>query len=305
MIKTKKRHWFRVALGWEHSVIPVIFPRVLLCAAFAVIVSVCHHFGLKVSLPFTDSLIPDVVLGLLLVFRTNTAHERFWEGRKLWGGLVNVVRNLARQIWVAVIEKESVDREQKIAILRLLVAFAVATKLHLRGEQVNSELEELMSPSRYDKLKTMNNPPLEIAFWIADYIQEQYYRHRINIYQLSDLHKLLDTMVDILGGCERILKTPMPLGYAIHLKQLLLIYCLYLPFPIVKDLQWWTGPVVGLISFTVLGVEEIGSEIEEPFGHDPNDLPLDAICNTMRRNIEDLIALAPKVHSQYGSDKLA
>jgi putative membrane protein len=116
----------------------------------------------------------------------------------------------------------------------------------------------------------------------------------LNIYQLSDMHKLLDLLVDMLGGCERILRTPMPIAYAIHLKQLLLLYCLSLPFQMVSSIQWWTGPVVALISFTLFGIEEIGIEIENPFGHDPNDLPLDAICATIQRNIEDLITLAPQ-----------
>jgi putative membrane protein len=88
----------------------------------------------------------------------------------------------------------------------------------------------------------------------------------------------------------------MPLAYAIHLKQLLLIYCLLLPFQLVSNLGWWTGVIVALISFTLFGIEEIGIEIEDPFGHDKNDLPLDAICSTMLRNIEDLITLTPSIH---------
>lgn len=177
--------------------------------------------------------------------------------------------------------------------MRLLVAFAVATKLHLRSEPVNRELEELMSPSQYFKLKTMNNPPLEVAFWIGDYLQQQYNRRYLNTYQVTAMQDLLNSMVDCLGGCERILKTPIPLAYVVHLKQLLLIYCLLLPFQLVNEVGWWTGAVVALISFTLLGIEEIGIEIENPFGYDPNDLPLDAICSTMLRNIEDLITLTP------------
>jgi putative membrane protein len=206
--------------------------------------------------------------------------------------MVNNIRNLARSIWVAVIEKAPEDRAEKAAVLKLLVAFAVATKLHLRSEHPNEELQELISPYRYFQIKNLNNPPLEIAFWIADYLQEQYESDRLNLYQLNSLNSLLNSMVDALGGCERILKTPIPLAYAIHLKQLLLIYCLLLPFQLVSNLSWLTGPVVGLISFTLFGIEEIGIEIENPFGHDRNDLPLDAICNNLKRNTEDLIALS-------------
>jgi putative membrane protein len=294
-MNTKRRHWFRVALQYKNSVVPAVLNRVLLCGVFGFFVSVLHQLGLSVSWPILGSLIPNIVLGLLLVFRTNTAYDRFWEGRKNWGNLVNTVRNLARQIWVAVKEIEPGDREKKIATIRLLVAFSVATKLHLRGEPVNQELEHLLSSERYFKLKSMNNPPLKVAFWIGDYLQEQYELKCISNYQLTALHRLLDSMVDSLGSCERILKTPMPLAYSIHLKQLLLIYCLSLPFQMVNDFLWFTGPIVALISFTLFGIEEIGSEIENPFGYDANDLPLDSICATMLRNIEDLISLEPSV----------
>lgn len=289
----KRRSWFRFALQIRGSVIPAILGRTLLCGAFGAVVSILHYFGLPVSLPVLAGVIPNIVLGLMLVFRTNTAYERFWEGRKQWGGLNNAIRNLARHIWVVVIEKDQQDRAEKIAALHLLVAFAVATKLHLRRESVNEELQPLLSSPRYSKLKTMNNPPLEIAFWLQDYLQQQYYLRRINEYQLASMQDLLNSMVDTLGGCERILKTPIPLAYAIHLKQLLLIYCLTLPFQFVSQLGWWTAPMVGLMSFTLFGIEEIGIEIENPFGRDPNDLPLDQICETMKRNIDDLTTLEP------------
>jgi putative membrane protein len=297
----EKRRWLQMALQLKGSVIPSVFPRTLLCGFFGVFISLLAHFGLPVAQPIFANVIPSIVLGLLLVFRTNTAYERFWEGRKCWGSLVNTVRNLARQIWIGVGEESPQDRTDKIAALRLLVAFAVTTKLHLRQESLNGEVESLMQRSQYLKLQEMNHPPLEVAFWIGDYLQDQFSRDRLNAYQLANLHRLLDEMVNALGGCERILKTPMPMAYAIHLKQLLLIYCLLLPFPLVAEIGWFTGPMVALVSFTLFGIEEIGIEIENPFGRDPNDLPLDAICSTMLRNIEDLITLAPSTRS-YSED---
>jgi putative membrane protein len=271
----------------------------MLCGLFGVVVSGLYQAGVPVSLPVLASLIPNIVLGLMLVFRTNTAYERFWEGRKLWGTLVNTVRNLARQIWVVVDERTEGDRQQKRETLKLLVAFAVATKLHLRGEPVNPELQQLLSQLRYTTITTMHNPPLEIATWIGDYLQQQYHRDRINPYQLNTLHQMVNQMVDVLGGCERILKTPIPLAYAVHLKQLLLLYCLTLPFQLVAEVQWWTGPIVVLISFTLFGIEAIGIEIENPFGHDANDLPLDAICQTMGLNLEDLMTLNPTAAQRW------
>ncbi len=296
-MRTKKLHWFKTALQVKGSVIPAIYQRVLVCGLFGVFISILYHFKLPVFHPTMGTVIPSIVLGLLLVFRTNTAYERFWEGRKYWGSLVNDIRNLSRQIWVAIVELEPQDRKHKIVALRLLVAFAVATKLHLRGEPINNDLEKLIPANWCLKLKDMNNPPLEVALLIADYLQQQYERDCLNAYQLTAMQNVVNKMVDTLGGCERILKTPMPLAYAIHLKQLLLIYCLLLPFQLVAHVTWWTGAIVALISFTFFGIEQIGVEIENPFGHDANDLPLDAICNTMLRNIEDLITLSPSMKS--------
>jgi putative membrane protein len=292
----KRLPWFESALQIKGSVIAAIYKRVLLCGAFGVLISILYHLKIPVSQPILGTVIPSIVLGLLLVFRTNTAYERFWEGRKCWGAIVNTIRNLARQMWVSIDEKEPEDKDHKIEALNLLVAFGIATKLHLRSEPINSDLEALMPDSKYITLKIINNPPLEIAFWISDYLQHQYNRNCINSYQLTSMQELLNILVDNLGSCERILRTPMPLAYAIHLKQLLLLYCFLLPFQIVQSLDWWTGLISALVSFTLLGIEAIGLEIENPFGYDENDLPLDAICTTMKRNIDDLISLTPTVY---------
>lgn len=294
--------WLLLAFRYRGSVVPSILTPVLWCGIFGTFVSILYYLKFPVSHTVLGGVVPSLVLGLLLVFRTNTAYERFWEGRKLWGTLVNNNRNIARQIWVVIAEPKPDDKDKKKAALYLVVAFAVATKLHLRGEPVNSELEELMSPSRYFKLKDVNNPPLRIAFWIGDYLQQQHHRNCLDSFQLNAMQELLNSMVDVLGACERILKTPIPLAYAIHLKQLLLLNCLLLPFQLVKDLQWWTGPVVALISFTLLGIEEIALEIENPFGHDLNDLPLDTICATMRRNMDDLMMVTPCSHYYRNAD---
>jgi putative membrane protein len=290
----KQRTWFLLTLQLRGSVVPAVLPRTLICAGFAAIVLGLHQRGHLVGFSSTASVILNIVLGLLLVFRTNTAYERFWEGRRLWGTLINTVRNLARQIWAIVLEKDPQDRAAKENALYLLLAFAIATKLHLRQDPVNEELAVILPPSRYAKLTQMNNPPLEIAFWIEDYLQHQYHRQCIHVYQLTQMQQLLSNMVDCLGSCERILKTPIPLAYAIHLKQLLLIYCLILPFQFVNDLNGWSVLLVTIISFALLGIEEIGIEIENPFGRDPNDLKLDAFCETMQRNIDDLISMQPE-----------
>ncbi len=190
--------------------IPAVIPRVLLCAVFSWGILLLYARGWPLSSPILGSLVPSLVLGLLLVFRTNTSYERFWEGRKLWGNVVNLTRNLARQMWVAIETPQPGDLEAKDEAVRLLPAFAIAMKLHLRGELPNADLASLLSADQFAKLRQMNDPPLEIAFWVADYLQTQQTRGTLNIYQLTYCLETLDDLVDALGGCERILKTLIP-----------------------------------------------------------------------------------------------
>jgi putative membrane protein len=297
-IKPRKRNrdWFKFALQLKGSVILSVYKHVIVLGLFGLFISILYYLKIPVSQPILGSVVPSIVLGLLLVFRTNTAYDRFWEGRRLWGNLVNDSRTLAWQIGVIINDFEPEERIAKQAAMRLIPILLVAIKSHLRSETENSELEALMSASQsrsqYLQLKTINNKPLQITKWIADYIQQQHQKgiDFLHYSHVPILQANLKSMIDALGGCERILKTPLPLAYVIHLKQLVLIYCILLPFQLVQDLGWWTGLFVGLISFTLLGIEEIGIEIENPFGYDANDLPLDAICNTAKQDIEELIA---------------
>ena len=297
----ERLHWSQVIFRIQRSVIQAVLPWALLCGGYAFVVSIIDYFHYEYikTVIHDTKVLPNVILSfnvllsLLLVLRTNAANERFWEGRKLWGTLVNTVRNLARGIWIVIEHQGEQGRLEKEEALRSVVAFAVAMKLHLRHERVNEELMPLMSSFKYFQLKDASHAPLQISLWLADYMQYQYNCSRLNVYQLSDLHRLLDGLVDILGGCERILKTPMPLIYTLFLKVLLTFYFLLLPWELVSGLTWWTAPVMTVIALMLLSIDEIGAELEQPFGHDPNDLPLDAICNTMLRNVEDLIATAP------------
>lgn len=296
-MKVERDNWLKVATQIRGSVIPAVRIRVFWCGMFGFFISVLYFYNLPVSHPILGTLIPSIVLGLLLVFRTNTAYDRFWEGRRLWGIMNNNVRNLSRQIWVGVATASPEAQAQKVVVMRLLIAFTIATKLHLRDEPINEELRELLPESKFIQLQDISHPSLGIAFWISDYLQQQYQNNAINAHQLETMQQLLSGLVDCLGGCERILRTPIPLAYVIHLKQLLLIYCLLLPFQLVHSLNLLTGLVVALISFTLLGIEEIGVEIENPFGYDANDLPLDRMCATMHHNLENLMTLTPSMQN--------
>ncbi len=290
--------WLQVIFRLAVTVVPGILPWVFLCGAYGFSLSLLNHFGLLPAVSEITAL-PQIVVGLnvvlslLLALRTNAAHEGFWEGRKLWGAMVNKVQNLVRGISIFIEEREPRDRRSKERGMRLVSAFPVAMKLHLRREPMDSQLEPLMSSQQYQRLQQANHGPLEIAFWIGDYLQYQYERQHLNVFHLTNLQGLLDDMVDILGGCEGILKTPVPLVYTIALKVLMIAYFLIVPLGFVESLGWQTGPAIAFVSLIFLAINEVGSQMEEPFGHDLNDLPLDLISNTIVGNVEDLIEHAP------------
>lgn len=291
----ERLNWFQIILRLQGSILLNIIPWVAFFAGYSLIIVLLDYHEKHLPLPKITAGIPNIILSLnlilslLLVFRLNAAYDRYWEGRKLWGALVNSVRNLTRGIVIVVETSSQLDRLEKEETVRLTVAFAVAMKLHLRGEPVDKQLIVLISSSRYSKLQNTNHLPLTIALWIGEYLQDQYRHKSIGVYQLTILQNLLDELVNILGGCERILKTPTPLALSIFLKQLLILYCLSLPIEMVDVLKWWTVPVVIVITSILFGIDEIGSELENPFGRDPNDLPLDVICDGISNNAEELI----------------
>ncbi|AFY72639.1 putative membrane protein [Synechococcus sp. PCC 7502] len=286
-----------MALHFRGSVAPIVLPRVLMFTGFAYGVAWLYKLHYiptsEVLESLTGNVVYNLVLGLLLVFRTNAAYDKFWEGRKLWGTLVVNIRNLAREIQLGIIETDEKSKAAKIRAIRLLSAFAIATKLHLRQEPIDQSLQSLVSPSEVLKLEQVSNPPLEITFWISAYLHQQYRCHQLDSTHLHLATDTLNSLIEGLTGCERISKTPIPLAYSIYLKRLILIYCLSLPFHFVASLGLWTAAFVGLVSFILLGVEEIANEIEMPFGTDPNDLPLEQICQNIIDNGEAVIAFTP------------
>jgi len=304
--------WLTMAFQFRGSVAPIVLPRVLGFTAFAYGISWLYqlkYIGASAVLEsLTGNVVYNLVLGLLLVFRTNAAYDKFWEGRKLWGTLVVNIRNLAREIHVGSplgseeirvseeisgseeIRESAESKVAKFRVIKLLNAFAIATKLHLRQEPIDESLKALISESEALKLEQVSNPPLEITLWIGDYFHRQYRSQQIDSNRLNLLTYALNSLIEGLTGCERINKTPIPLAYGIYLKRLILIYCLSLPFHFVRDLGLWTAVFVGIVSFVLLGVEEIAHEIEMPFGKDPNDLPLDRICQDIIENTEAIMA---------------
>jgi ion channel-forming bestrophin family protein len=283
-------NWIKSAFQYRNSVLPKVLPRVLVCGVFAVAIAYLNQKGYAVSMPILANIIPSVLIGLLLVFRTNTANDRFWEGRKLWGDINNAIRNLSRHIWIMHTTKE--HSQDKKEFLELLWIYSLLVKDTVRANSEKpfvSNQFEFVSPENQAKIQSSFNQPVVTATILQEKLMNFKAQGHLDMYETADAQKLLDILINSLGGCERIYKTPIPIAYSIHLKQLVLLYCLTLPFQFVGVLGWFSIPVVLVISYAVMGIEEIGLEIENPFGTDHNDLPLDTICVGIKANLDDLM----------------
>lgn len=291
MVRYDPHKWFEHFFDIRGSMVREISVRVALCVAWSVLVVYAYRSGLKsIAIPSTLHSLVGVALGLLLVFRTNSAYDRFWEGRKLWGGMVNETRNLIR-LAVCHLPGGEVDLVQSIA--RLTAAFPYLSMATLRGDTELAKLVGFLRPDEMEAVARAQHPALQAATRITSLLVDAHRRNVLSDINLQAIDQNVQLLVDYLGGCERIRKTPLPFAYVVHLRRALVMYCFTLPFALVDTFGWATVLDVLLISYIFFGIEEIGVEIEGPFGYDDNDLPLEEICRTIQTNVFALAELGP------------
>lgn len=288
MIHYDPHKWLHHFFDLRGSLVKEIIGRVLLCVAWSAAIVYIHrsHYPLAIS-----SLLHSLVglsLGLLLVFRTNASYDRFWEARKLWGGITNSCRNLIRAASIQLGEEPRLLQH----LTRLTAAFPFAAMHQLRGSRHRS-LQ--LPPALEEALRQSQHPPLAIATAITDCLHQARRRGLLSDYLFACLDLNVQHLIDHLGGCERIRKTPLPFAYVVHLRRALVVYCFTLPFALVETFGWGTVLDVFVVTYTLFGIEEIGVEIEGPFGHDDNDLPLEEICTAIQHNLYALVQLEAPV----------
>jgi putative membrane protein len=225
-----------------------------------------------------------IVLGLFLVFRTNSAYDRWWEGRRLWGGLVNSTRNLALKL-NAILPKESVDRKW---YAQMISNFVFVTKESLRDSVDYSELE-FSDDEELRNLKRAAHKPNCIASALYKRTENLFKSNAITGFHLTNLDKELKDFIDLMGACERIKRTPIPYSYTMYIKKFIFIYIITLPFGFITTFGYFTIPTVIIISYILLSVELIAEEIEDPFGKDINDLPTDELSQKIKANVQEIL----------------
>lgn len=220
------------------------------------------------------------VISLLLVFRTNTAYDRWWEGRKMWGALVNNSRNFALKL--AVILKDEKDRKY---FRKMIPSYASILHKHLNDDDTSKQLfEDVDLEIDYHKHK-----PNQVAKMLFQKINDLYDSKKITGDQLIILNEEVKSFTDICGACERIKNTPIPYSYSAFLKKFIFFYVMTLPFGYSFSLGYYVVPVVVFIFYVLASLELIAEEIEDPFGSDENDLPTHKIAENIKKHVEELI----------------
>ncbi len=289
MIHYDPRDWLGHLFTLRGSVISEIVGRVLVCGVWSAVVvfvqrmAVQHGFSLAV--PETGHTLVGVALGLLLVLRTNASYDRYWEGRKQWGTMVNASRNLARTSAAYLAASPELVR----SLLLWTAAFSRATMHHLRGNVEIGDEAARLPAAEVQAVLAEGRLPLAISRRMTGVIAQGNQQRLISDIQQATLDQNVAHLIGAFGACERIHNTPMPFAYVVHLRRAMILYCLTLPFGLVERFGWATVPAVLLIAYNLFGIDETAVEIEDPFGCQQNDLPLEDICDTIATDVQGVL----------------
>ncbi|MCB0760566.1 MAG: hypothetical protein KDC12_03510 [Flavobacteriales bacterium] len=284
MIKYDPKNWFNLIFhAYSKQVFRKLLPGMLGIAALTTLLTwvELRYFDLDMSTTAVHSML-GFVLGLFLVFRTNTAYDRWWEGRKAWGALVNNSRSLALKV-----EAFAKSEEDKVFFRFAIPAFAYYLKQHLRGAV--ADLLESQWPAGCNVLKEWEHKPNALSHLMYTRVKAMRDRNEISAEEFFVLDKELKALTDVLGICERIRNTPIPYSYSMYMKKFIFIYVVTLPLGFVTVFGYYSIPIVMLVFYILVSIELIAEEIEDPFGEDDNDLPTDTLADTIRRNVEEIL----------------
>lgn len=301
--RSTSRYYFSIKTIPESRIVRALAPAIFWVGGFSALVAGYESAIIDGLLPSylptlmlanpTPQGLTSFALALLLVFRTNASYGRFDEARKMWGLLLNRGRDLQRQVLT---HRYAADQNMEEFSARWISAFGLSLMCHLRDEHdIRTETEGLLRPAEVDALVASEHRPLYCIQVLSTMVRSA----EANEIEQLQMFMNLTTFEDILGGCERLLSTPVPLSYTRHTARFLLFWLTFLPFGLWTTIGWGMVPCNILIAALLLGIEEIGVQIEEPFGI----LALEGICAKLRKNVHDLIDDAGSSEQVFGDMK--
>lgn len=294
MITYDTKEWFSIFSLHKGDTFRKLFPLIIFLSAYTILVAFMELEWLHLSeksfirnIPLMHSLL-GFAISMLLVFRTNTAYDRWWEGRKQWGELVNTSRNMAIKFNIMLPEN---DRQGRDFFEAIIPRFAVSLMQHLRRQAVKFELDEKPHPEIPD-FDTDRHVPAQIAGLIFGKANQLYKDKIISGEQLLVVNNDITALMNICGACERIRNTPIPYSYSAFIKKFIFVYVMTLPLGYVFSFGFMAVPVVVFIFYVLASLEVIAEEVEEPFGTDSNDLPMERLCSSIEHSIKGIFHVA-------------
>jgi putative membrane protein len=294
MISYNPKDWFTYIFRFHKAdTVRKLMPLILAISAYSAIIAYLEltYWNLSAAnyvknIPIMHSLL-GFAISMLLVFRTNTAYDRWWEGRKLWGQLVNNSRNLAIKLAALLPENEVYQRS---FFRKSIPAYAAALHRHLRREETRLALKEDDEHDHvFKKIDHKKHVPNQVALLMFQHVQQLHLEKKLSAEQLLFINAELQSFTDICGACERIKNTPIPYSYSVFIKKFIFIYIMTLPFGYVFQLGYWVVPVVAFIFYVLASLELIAEEIEDPFGGDENDLPTEKLAENINRHVGEIL----------------
>ena len=284
---------------WNGSALQRIWARLLAVTTVGVLITELHvrtpiELGVLTPLPFT---IVGLALGIFLGFRNNTSYDRFWEGRRFWGELVNTTRSFARDVLVLVDAPAGGPADEGAArptarqqeMIRAAIAFVHVFRQHLREQYEPAEYAGLLPESELARVQAAGHRPVAVLDVLGRMLHRAWQAGAIDAFHLPVLANSLTLFTNQLGGCERIRNTPIPTSYTTLMHRIVGVYVFGLPFGLVTSIGEYTPLVVLFTAYAFLGLDAIGDEIENPFGIDPNDLPLAALSRSIEINLREML----------------
>jgi ion channel-forming bestrophin family protein len=292
MLDYNPKEWFSFIFRFHKSdTVRQLFPMMLAIAAYSGLIAFLELEYWKLSANSNVKNIPVMhgmlgfVISMLLVFRTNTAYDRWWEARKLWGSLVNNSRNLALKVSAMLPEADNRKFYKKI-----ISAYAMSLHQHLRAQKTRVELfEDLKDEQFLAQLQHDKHVPNQLAGMIIKKTNDLYKAGKLTGDQLIVLNSEVQSFTDVCGACERIKNTPIPYSYSVFLKKFIFFYIMTLPFGYVFNLGYYVIPVVTFIFYVLASLELIAEEIEDPFDGDTNDVPTEKISKNIHKHIHEIL----------------
>lgn len=257
-----------------------------------ILVLVYKFLNVKFTFPAVVHSILGSTLSLLLVFRTNSSYDRFWEARKLWSNLVSVNRDLARLTYL------HIDKSYHERIAKLIVAFTVVLKQHLQGDTIDVELVPFLPAPEITKIQTLRNRPIFILRELSTAIHDALKKGATGggmdsndrVISAKHAHQFDDcihSLTAVTSSCERIVKTPVPLSYSRHTSRFLFLFMYSLPLVLIPTLGWLTLPTMLATFWSITSIQEIGHFIEEPFNKDLELLSLGHFITVVRADLSE------------------